>query len=514
MPGSVNREKYPHKTFDAPLFSVAPVFNRWKSQVTNLCHRFGRGSTTKWLTAALVFLCCTGCIVLRALRVLRGYQAALVFLCCAGCLVPQPRGDGRLTRVVEPTTKRGYWLYLPKEYVAADDSARRNRRWPIVASFHGMKPFDTAHRQAREWEQEADRYGFIVIAPELRAPDILRQFPVRKISASFKSDELASLAILDHVLATTHADPGNVLSTSWSSGGYLAHYLLNRHPDLFTCLAVRQSNFSETILNPQVVAHSRYHPIVILMAQNEFAGVKRECRQAIKWYEDAGYTNFAWVEIKGLGHQRTPDTAAAFFASVAGVKPNVPPTVLARRQAIAGNPRGLAMLAERTSTAHPSSTKRPVTSTPPTARRTQTKPRGTQSPATDGRMTRGPRIAKSPPTPSRKTASREAARPRSRMSIRVSSAIGTEPLILAFSADCPSDWHRTADFLWTLNGDPICNGVNGQKTITKPGEHTLGLLVVTRDEQEHRAYRLIRVLPHLGAARNPRKTEPEAQARE
>ena len=91
--------------------------------------------------------------------------------------------------------------------------------------------------------------------------------------------------------------------------------------------------------------------------------------------------------------------------------------------------------------------------------------------------------------------------PRAPIAIRVSSAIGTEPLLLTFSADCPADWRRSAGFLWTLDGDPICSGVNGQKTITKAGEHTLGLLVVTDGGQEHRAYRLVRVLPHIESDR-------------
>ena len=143
---------------------------------------------------------------------------ALGLLLATGCAVPQPRGAGKLERLVEPTTRRGYWLYLPKEYVQADPATRAQRRWPVVVSFHGMKPFDNARPQALEWEQEADRYGYIVLAPELRAPDVFGQFPLRSVSSTLKGDEEATLAILDHVFANTHADPTNVLSTGWSSG--------------------------------------------------------------------------------------------------------------------------------------------------------------------------------------------------------------------------------------------------------------------------------------------------------
>jgi len=437
----------------------------------------------------------------------------LVLLLATGCAVPQPRGQGRLERLVEPTTQRGFWLYLPKEYVAADEKGRQARRWPIVATFHGMKPFDGAHAQAREWEQEADRYGFIVVAPELQAPDVLRQFPLRNVTPSVKSDEDATLAILDHLLTTTRADPGNVLATSWSSGGYMAHYMVNQHPNRFTCLAVRQSNFSSGVLDVGRAAQSRHHPILILNTQNDFAVVKQECQEAVKWYEQHGYTNFAWIQIKNLGHERTPDTAAAFFARVAEVEPNQPPVVLVRRQAIAGNPRGLALVAGKSEPAQAAAPPAVVAAPPPTRPRApvlQARATGTaDGPLTVRSPTPRPQVTQSVlggagVSPAKGTNPPQArVGPRSSVAIRVSSAIGTEPLVLAFTADCPVDWQRSADFLWTLNGDPIGNGVNGQKTITQPGEHTLGLLVVTTDGQEHRAYRLIRVLPHIEASRSP-----------
>mgnify|MGYP003731138289 CR=1 FL=1 len=448
---------------------------------------------------------------------------ALVALSCAGCLVPQPRGAGELKRITEPTTRRGYWRYLPKEYVSADEARRRARRWPLVVSFHGMKPFDTAHRQALEWEQEADRYGFIVVAPELAAPDILQPFPLRRVTGAFQSDEKATLAILDHVFATTNADAGHVLSTSWSSGGYLAHYMVNQHPNRFTCLAVRQSNFSDAVLDPKRTEESRYHPILILMAQNEFAGVRHECQDAIKWYETHRYANFAWVNIKGIGHQRTPDTAAAFFARVAGVEPNAPPIVLVQRQAIAGNARGLAFLAGQMGTPEARPT-RTATAGGVAAQREPTPSRAAAPPEPVRAQAPGPALAvasslRNPGAASREPSARRSESPaatggaspdaRPRVSIRVSSAIGIEPLVLAFSADCPADWLRTADFLWTLDGEPLCNGVNGQKTITQPGEHTLGLLVVTPDQQEHRAHRLIRVLPRIDPARRTGGSDKE-----
>ena len=89
-----------------------------------------------------------------------------------GCAIPQPRGNGTLERIQEPTTGRHYWLYLPETYVAQDGVRSDGRRWPLVMTFHGMKPFDNARAQAQEFQQEADNYGFVVCAPELLSPDL------------------------------------------------------------------------------------------------------------------------------------------------------------------------------------------------------------------------------------------------------------------------------------------------------------------------------------------------------
>lgn len=281
----------------------------------------------------------------RRRAVTRGLSACAlvsVALSAVGCVVPQPAGEGRLSRVVETSTRRGYWLYLPKNCVGAEgeDSSGSAKVRPLVVTFHGMKPFDCARAQAREWEAEADGYGFIVIAPELQAMDVLGQFPVRRVDRALKSDEEATLAILEHVFATTPADRHNVLSTSWSSGGYMAHYMLNRHPDRFTCLVVRQSNFSSSILDSERTPQSRDHPILIVSTEYDFAICKRESNEAVDWYKQHTYRALSWLRLKALGHERTPEVAADFFACLAGVAPSRPSEVLARRQVLDGEVGG------------------------------------------------------------------------------------------------------------------------------------------------------------------------------
>jgi predicted esterase len=451
--------------------------------------------------------------------------ASITLLFTTGCAVTQPSGAGKLQRVVEPTTKRGYWLYLPKDYVEAAPSDRKMRRWPLVCTFHGMKPFDNAKPQALEWESEADRYGFLVIAPELRAPDVFAQFPLRTVHPGLQSDELATLAIIEHVFQTTDVDRSNVLATSWSSGGYMAHFMLNRHPERFTCLAVRQSNFSHYVLDSQGAARSTTHPVLILNTENDFAICRKESAEAVKWYQDRGYKNVYWAVIRSLGHERTPDLAADFFGRVAGVAPSRPPQVLAQRQAIDGNAEGLALLAGQMRLAStqrlaqndaPAAPTAPVIAAPPPANappmalaaRTNSDLYSQKSQATPPRPT--PAGARPSPAPPRPVASAQPPapravdfaqneKPRSQVAIRVSSAIGFEPLHLSYSAECPIDWQRSARFFWFLNGKPISNEVNGQRTLADAGDYELRLRVLTAAGDEHWDSWTIRVLPRSTA---------------
>ena len=400
-----------------------------------------------------------------------------------GCSVPQPRGDGRLERIVEPTTKRGYWLYLPKQYVEASDVARRVRTWPTVVSFHGMKPFDSAVAQAKEWEYEADRYGFVVIAPELVAPDLLfGQTPLRTVHPGFKRDEEATLAILDHVFRTTEADPTQVLATSWSSGGYHAHYMVNQHPERFSAIGVRQSNFSAAVMSEELARRSRYHPILIVNTQNDFKICKEESREAVEWYERNGFENVAWVYIKGLGHERTPDLASDFFGRLTGIEPETPNRVLARRQAIDGNAEGLSFLRGGSAGGD---ARRPSRTVPSYA--AQNRAGRSSRPATAQARSRS-----TPPE-------------RLPVNIRVSSSIDVQPLNLGFSAVAPHHWYDTAEFRWTLNGEPIASGINGQKQLMQPGEHTLGLEVIGPNQERYEVSRTIRVLPQLQSAADDRE---------
>ena len=283
------------------------------------------------------------CCFCHAGRMSRQHERALHWCCLAvlasgllsGCVVSQPRGCGQVSHMSEPTTGRGYWLYLPKGCPANGELSESGRRWPLVMTFHGMHPWDSANPQCREWQKEADRYGFIVCAPELATCNSFMEYPIRKIHASIKADEQAIVAIMDDVCRRTNADPNRVLSTSWSAGGYIAHYIVNRHPERFSCLAVRQSNFSSKIMNPACANLYSDMPVAVFYTENDFQACRRESEAAVEWYRQHGFENVQGAIVGGMGHERTPEVAAAVFAKACAVPPKTIPTRLRRIRVLA-----------------------------------------------------------------------------------------------------------------------------------------------------------------------------------
>ncbi len=244
-----------------------------------------------------------------------------------GCAIPQPRGLGQYARVQEPNTQAWYHLYLPVDYVKNNGQHPNSasNTWPLVMTFHGMKPYDNARPQVHEWEAQADIYGYIVCAPELRTCNSFMEFPLTQEHDYVLEDRRNVFAIMDHIFSTTAADPNRVLSTSWSSGGYLAHYFVNRAPDRFACIATRLSNFSDKLMVEDTVAMYRDRiPVAIFIGDDDFAACKRESQEAVAWYRAHQFRVIRAMTIDQMGHQRIPQTAAAFFAEQMGIKPLYP----------------------------------------------------------------------------------------------------------------------------------------------------------------------------------------------
>lgn len=225
----------------------------------------------------------------------------------AGCAVPQPPGRGNQFLMQEIKSHREYYLYLPSGFTTS-------RQWPMVLTLHGMKPFDSAPAQAREWQDCADRYGFVVVAPILLNSDLFMQYPLTNITNGVREDELRVIDIVNEVIEHCNIDRNRIYATSWSSGGYLLHYIVNRHPDMFAALCARGSCFNEKILdieNARKMA-AKHFPVMIYYCENDLAGVRRESDQAILWYKNLGFPVSSNI-VSGKGHERVPDLAAQFF---------------------------------------------------------------------------------------------------------------------------------------------------------------------------------------------------------
>ncbi len=456
----------------------------------------------------------------------------------AGCAVPQKPGNGKLMHIVERETGGGYFLYLPEDYVKRDGQRPGGERWPLVVTFHGLRPYDDAGPQIREWQEEADRYGFIVCAPELQTCDTLVIVPPLNTAdkPSVVRDEKVTLAIVDDIFRRTQADPTRVLATSFSSGGYLAHYMVNRHPERFSCIAVRQSNFSSEMMDPRQVPKYRDMKVAIFFGENDFAICREESTEAVAWYRQHRFDTTAKT-VGGLGHERTPQTAAAFFARVVGVEPKTPPpfgaivlhdvmpltparpepTPVVARPSEASSPARLATATDRPPARYGTNaifapTTRPAPTRPPA----QTAELAAATPRSPAPAAPPPVIASAPPpqkytstykpappapqrTPPRTVPLRSAEppEPASPATIRLSSNFGVAPLWVSYRLELPEELQKGSSVLWTDNGRPISTAFSGYAVLRDAGAHRLEALVITADDREIRVSQIINVLPKL-----------------
>ncbi|HSW46904.1 MAG TPA: PHB depolymerase family esterase [Phycisphaerae bacterium] len=468
-----------------------------------------------------------------------------------GCAVPQQPGRGKQIRLVEPKTQMGYWLYLPDEYVANDGRRADGRRWPVVVTLHGLRPYDNAAWQSKEWQEEGDRYGLIIIAPDLNTCDSLTmQLPLRDSQLWYvQKDEKGIIAVMDEVFRRTEADPERVLVTSFSSGGYLAHYVLNRHPERFSCLAVRGSNFSEDLLSLSQLSRYRDTPIGIFFGQNDIKICHEESMRAVQWYRRHRFPVEARM-VSGLGHERRPQLAAAMFARSAGLTPKTPPdlgqlvmmevptsdgsiarTPVDRRPPIAstpptaaGPPRPAPMsAADRRdilfepprSPANPSAGSSVVASgppkqvapsgtvsrtvspvaTPPVHGATPKRPPTRQPYSADPALSLPPRLDRRPQLPEVPTREQATIEPISARVQIQGDSVGRAPMWLALSLDLDPVLRQGSSVLWTNNDVPIgANGFEVQTVLRDPGDYTITAHIVTADDRRLTARAPVRVL--------------------
>jgi hypothetical protein len=451
----------------------------------------------------------------------------------SGCAVPQRPGQGKCMRLVEPETNTTYWLYLPEDYMRANGQRPNNAPWPMVVTLHGLRPYDDANPQIRSWQEEADRYGLIVIAPALRTCDsLVMQLPLRDPSLPYVcKDEKGILAVMDEVCRRTNADPSKVLLTSFSSGGYMAHFMMNRHPERFLAMAPMGSNFNAELLDYTQIPKYRRARIGIFFGENDLKICRDESLQAVEWYRHYRFDVEA-RQVVSLGHERRPQLASAFFAEVIGITPKTPPdlaNLVMHDVTTDGQPRppsrsrapipllpastaakaGSRNLADRSGenggTVLSSSAVRrvaePATVAPiePPAR-TPSAAREPLPPPTPRRPVRQPYSQQGPDRPIHRIASPDESLPGG---IRLQGEPeGTAPMWVRMSVELPLQDREDSSVLWLDNGKPIgASSLEANTVLWHPGEHTIEACVTLPNNRRTVFTKTINVLP--GPASQP-----------
>ncbi len=437
-----------------------------------------------------------------------------------GCPVPQRPGLGQCSRLVEPETKTGYWLYLPEDYVRNNGQRAGNASWPMVVTLHGLRPYDDAKPQIRSWQQEADRYGLIVVAPELRTCDqLVMQLPLRDSSKWYvRTDEKAILAVMDEVCRRTNADPTRVLLTCFSSGGYMAHYMMNRHPERFLTLAAMGANFNEELIDYTQIPKYRSTKLAIFFGENDFKLCREESLRAVSWYRRYRFDVDA-RQVAGLGHERRPQLASVFFARLIGTPPKTPPDLASlvmsdvvtdepSRPVVGPRPvsltpapifpndadRGAGSPGRNEGASLPGRSHEPAKVAPMEAPVRSPRPMANEPPPpTPRRPVRQPYSEGTPDADPPSTESREPATGRIQMR---NPGVGSAPMWLDMSVDLPPEMLPEAGVLWLDNGRPIASSSLTARTLLRnPGRHRIEAWVTLADDR-HAIYReTITVLP-------------------
>jgi len=236
--------------------------------------------------------------------VARGVMIVSVTAWC-GCPVSQSQDFPAPIRQEHTLrTRRDYFLYVPSTYDPG-------KRWPLVVTCHGTRPYDDARPQAKEWAALAESRGFLVAAPKLdgvRGDAGWFRTPQKQIDLQLE-DEAVILEIVSRVKAAYNVADEQVFLTGWSAGGYAVLFTGLRNPGVFRALAIREGNFDERYLSPVVSRLDRHQPILVFFGAVDL--LKSHAENCIQWLRQERM-NVHRREIAG-GHRRRPDIAYDFF---------------------------------------------------------------------------------------------------------------------------------------------------------------------------------------------------------
>ncbi len=118
--------------------------------------------------------------------------------------------------IVSSGQKREYLLYVPKSY-------DRTRPTPLVISMHGAGGWPAHQKETSQWNQVAEREGFIVVYPAGGPRGGPRVWRVN--GSSLERDVRFISELIDTLKAAYNIDPTRVYANGLSNGGGMAFVL-------------------------------------------------------------------------------------------------------------------------------------------------------------------------------------------------------------------------------------------------------------------------------------------------
>jgi predicted esterase len=155
-----------------------------------------------------------------------------------------------------------------------------------------------------------ERYGCIVACPELIGTDgLLGDGPI----VGMLSNERYILSLVRLLTCRYNIDRANVMITGFSGGGFPTYWVGLRHPDVFSVVAARSSNFNRPNLDGWYSPEAKRTPILIYHGENDPGAIVRQSRDAVEYLRSRGFANVQARVIPGGGHERHPEVAMDFF---------------------------------------------------------------------------------------------------------------------------------------------------------------------------------------------------------
>ncbi|MBN1943349.1 MAG: hypothetical protein JW849_08660 [Phycisphaerae bacterium] len=221
----------------------------------------------------------------------------------AGC-PSEPTGETPVGKWLlrEPVTGQNYYIYVPNRY-------RHETPAPVIISCHGTVPFDVSNSHIETWKGFGERYGFIIVCPDLVGTDgILGDGPV----SAMLECERRILSILSTLSHKYNLDRANVFLTGFSGGGFPTYFVGLRHTDIFRAVAPRNSNFNERNLDGWYPPEARSMPMFIVWGDSDPATIKAQAENAVNYLRRKGFRPTTKI-LPSTGHERKPRYSMDFF---------------------------------------------------------------------------------------------------------------------------------------------------------------------------------------------------------